>query len=192
MWLSHNSVTVITIWSQKEIQLVITTTRMTFPFFKSVSPVFGVPPLSMQLGWLRYALFVLAKELILCPYLQMRFTLTMSANQLAWASHSNPSTPKDKERKAIRLQNKRHMCKLWQIVKKTCKRYNYYRIYLGLESLLFIPKRAKTDYYSIWFSPKTAALFNNCWVSAMGLPIPRKLILSESDEFPPFPKHNNL
>jgi hypothetical protein len=34
----------------------------------------------MQLGRLRYALFVLAKELILYPYLQMRFTLTMSAN----------------------------------------------------------------------------------------------------------------
>jgi hypothetical protein len=147
-WLSHNSFTMTTtIWSQKEeVQLVITTTRTTFPFSKSVSPVFGVAPLSMQLGWLRYALFVLAKELILCPYLQMRLILTISANQLVWASHSNPSILKDKEREAIRLQNKRHICKLWQI-KNACKPCNYYRMYLGLGSLFFISKRAKN---AIW------------------------------------------
>jgi hypothetical protein len=30
--------------------MVITTTRTTFAFFKSVSSVFGVPPLSIKLG----------------------------------------------------------------------------------------------------------------------------------------------
>ena len=88
-----------TIRNQTENHLVITTTRTTFAFFKSVSSVFGVPPHSMRLGWLGHAPFVQAKELILCPYLQMRFTLTMLPTQLAWVSHSNPQIPKDRRKR---------------------------------------------------------------------------------------------
>jgi hypothetical protein len=127
-WLSHNSFTIITIWSPREIQLVITTTHTMLPSFKSVSPVFGVRPLSMKLGWLRCALFVLAKELTLCPYLQMRFTPTISANQLVWASHSNPSIPEDREK--LSGSKIKEMCKLWHI-KKACKHCNYYLMYVA-------------------------------------------------------------
>ena len=137
-----------TVRSQKEeiqLAIAITITRKISPFFKSVSPVFGVAPLSMKPGWLRYALFVLAKELILCLYLQMRLILTMSANQLVWASHSNPSIPRDKEREREKLSGskiKDNVCILWQ-TKKGCKHCNYYWMYLGLGYLFFKPKRAK-------------------------------------------------
>ena len=96
MRLSHNSVRM-TIWSQKEIQLAITTTRKTFPFFKSVSPVFGLRQLSVKPGWLRHALLVQVRQLILFLYLQMRLILMTSVNQLAWVYHSNHSIPEDRE-----------------------------------------------------------------------------------------------
>jgi hypothetical protein len=122
MWLNYNSLTT-TIWNQKEIQLAITTTRKMYPFFKSVSPVFGVPQLSVKPEWLRHALFVRARELILCLYLQMRLTLTMSVNQLVWVSHSHLPIPED------RIPSKKMMDikQLIQLFSKT-KVLNYFAL----------------------------------------------------------------
>lgn len=127
-----------------------------FPFFKSVNPVFGVHQLSMKLGWLRHALFVQVRELILCLYLQMRLTLTMSANQLAWVSHSNSSIPENRERKkAIWLQNKRYMCELWHRLwqtKKACKLY--------ITSFSFIVAITPENYNNIFWT-KLSSEYND-------------------------------
>ena len=128
MRLNHNSFTM-TIWSQEDIQLLlITTTRTMFPFFKSVSPVFGLRQLSVKPGWLRHALLVQVRQLILFLYLQMRLILMTSVNQLAWVYHSNHSIPEDREEELSGSKIKNiYICKIRETKNRCMRHRNYYR-----------------------------------------------------------------
>ena len=171
MRLNHNSFTMTT-WSQKDIQLLITTTHTMFPFFKSVSPVFGLRQLSVKPGWLRHALLVQVRQLILFLYLQMRLILMTSVNQLAWVYHSNHSIPEDREELSGSKIKNIYICKIRE-TKNLCRRHcNYYRN--------IFPKVVIFNYlvfvFPETFSPVLAEIYAYLLLHLKYLPVFRKQI----------------